>query len=164
MSDLLPSLCSAYAPSNIFVLLSWSCGLYTVCVKHNSQFSASNSWRVLIGSMALLLDMITESTKAKPSVKKGALVRTRRALRSVSVSGFPSKVQPVFLRLLTSKDGAKIPEVISTLLTLLKTNQTPLRLAMLIGVAVSVLIRLKNVTEEPVKRLPQDLKVCSPLF
>ena len=33
--------------------------------------------------MAILLDMIAESTKAKPALKKGALVRTRRALRSV---------------------------------------------------------------------------------
>lgn len=74
---------SSYAPSDLFVLLSWSCGLYTVCVKHNPQFTSSNSWKVLIGSMATLLDMVTESTKAKPALKKGALVRTRRALRSV---------------------------------------------------------------------------------
>ena len=74
---------SSYAPSDLFVLLSWSCGLFTVCVKHNAQFTLSDSWRVLIESMANLLDMIAESTKAKPALKKGALVRTRRALRSV---------------------------------------------------------------------------------
>lgn len=76
-------LCSSYAPSDLFVLLSWSCGLYTVCLKHNSQFTSSDPWKVLVGSMATLLDMIAESTKAKPALKKGALVRTRRAIRSV---------------------------------------------------------------------------------
>ncbi|KAF8911690.1 armadillo-type protein [Gymnopilus junonius] len=118
----------SYAPSDLFVLLSWSCGLYTICVKHNPHFPASSSWRVLVGSLAVLLDMLTESTKAKFSLKKGSLVRTRRALRT---------------------EGSKIPEVISTLLSMSKTNQTPTRLAMLIGVSVSVLIRLKHVTEEP---------------
>ena len=76
-------LCSSYAPSDLFVLLSWSCSLYTVCLQHNAQFTKSDSWKVLIGSMATLLDMIAESTKAKPALKKGALVRTRRALRLV---------------------------------------------------------------------------------
>jgi hypothetical protein len=69
---------SSYAPSDIYVLLSWACGLYTVCVKHNPDFITSNSWRVLVGSMALLLDMLMESTQAKPSLKHGGLVLTRR--------------------------------------------------------------------------------------
>ena len=76
-------LLSSYAPSDIYVLLSWACGLYTVCVKHNSDFITSNYWRVLVGSMALLVDMLMESTQAKPSLKHGGLVLTRRALRSV---------------------------------------------------------------------------------
>ena len=76
-------LLSSYAPSDIYVLLSWACGLYTVCVKHNPDFITSNSWRVLVGSMALLLDMLMESTQAKPSLKHGGIVLTRRALRSV---------------------------------------------------------------------------------
>ena len=74
---------SSYAPSDLFVLLSWSCGLYAVCIKHDPHFTSSNSWKGLITSMAILLDIIAESTKAKPALKKGALVRTRRALRSV---------------------------------------------------------------------------------
>ncbi|KAF9561868.1 ARM repeat-containing protein [Agrocybe pediades] len=127
----------SYAASDLFVLLNWSCGLYTICVKHNPHFSTSNAWRALIGSLALLLDMISESSKAKPSLKKGALVRTRRALRSA---------------------GSKIPDVISTLLGLTKTSQTPTKFIPLLGVSISVLIRLKNVTEEPIQRLPVDLK------
>ncbi|CAA7260345.1 unnamed protein product [Cyclocybe aegerita] len=127
----------SYAPSDLFVLLSWSCGLYTTCVKSNPNFASSHSWRALVGSLALLLDMLLESTKAKPSMKNGGLVRTRRALRSAP---------------------GHVTDVIRTLLALLKTNSTPLRLVSLIGVAVSVLIRLKNISEDPEKRLPDDLK------
>lgn len=87
--------------------------------------------------MGLLLDMVTESRQAKPSVKKGALVRVRRALRSA---------------------GAKVPEFIATVLAISKTSQTPTKMVMILGVAVSVLIRLKNVPEEPVQRLPVELK------
>ena len=74
---------SSYAPSDLFVLLSWCCGLYTVCIKHNPYFTSSTSWSALVGSLASVLDMISESSKAKPALKHGALVRTRRALRSV---------------------------------------------------------------------------------
>ena len=62
----------------------------------------SDSWKLLIGSMATLLDMITESTKAKPALKKGALVRTRRALRSVwSGPAFLTRVTHFPLRQVT---------------------------------------------------------------
>ena len=40
-----------------------------------------------------------------------------------------------------------------------KTNQTPLRMVSLLDVAISVLIRLKSVSDEPSHRLPPDLKV-----
>jgi len=40
----------------------------------------------------------------------------------------------------------------------MKLHATPSKMLMLLGVAVSVLIRLKNVPEEPVQRLHQDLK------
>ncbi|KAF9012742.1 armadillo-type protein [Cyathus striatus] len=128
---------TAHAPADLFVLLSWSCGLYTICVKYNPDFPSSNSWKMLVGSMAILLDMLDESSTAKPSLKKGGLVKVRRALRSA---------------------GDKIPAVISALLSIAKTTQTPLRMISLIGVSISVLIRLKNVEETPVARLPQDLK------
>ena len=41
----------------------------------------------------------------------------------------------------------------------MKTTQTPLRMVSLLDVAVSVLIRLKNVSDYPSHRLSQDLKV-----
>ncbi|KAG6815376.1 hypothetical protein H0H93_009993, partial [Arthromyces matolae] len=128
---------SSYASSDLFVLLSWSCGIYTVCTAANSEFSSTNTWRVLVGSMGTLLDMISASTKAKPSLLEGALVRVRRALRSA---------------------GDKIPAVISTLLAISKSSQFPLRMAPLVGVSVSVLVRLKNIDTEPSSRLSKELK------
>ena len=59
----------------------------------------------------------------------------------------------------STQAGDKILEMISTLLSITKTTQTPLRMASLLDVAVSVLIRLKNVSDHPSHRLPQDLKV-----
>ncbi|KAF8063638.1 armadillo-type protein [Lyophyllum atratum] len=136
-STLPPSFSSSYASSDLFVLLSWSCGIYTVCAKASPEFSSTNVWRVLVGSMATLLDMLNASTKAKTSMLQGALVRVRRALRSAP---------------------EELPTLISTLLAISKSSQAPLRMASLLGVAVSVLVRLKNVDDEPSKRLPQELK------
>jgi len=56
------------------------------------------------------------------------------------------------------QDGSKVTKVINTILALMKLHATPSKMLMLLGVAVSVLIRLKNVPEEPVQRLHQDLK------
>ncbi|KAJ4478479.1 armadillo-type protein [Lentinula aciculospora] len=128
---------SSYAPSNLFVLLGWCSGLYTICLESNPYFVGTTSWKSLIVSMAILLDMICDSDRAKPSLKKGALVRVRRALRSA---------------------GDKIPTLISTVLAHIKDSQTPLRFVQVIGVAVSVLIRLKNMQEGPKERLPSELK------
>ena len=61
--------------------------------------------------------------------------------------------------LFSSQAGDKILELISTLLSITKTTQTPLRMVSLLDVAVSVLIRLKNVSDYPSHRLSQDLKV-----
>lgn len=87
--------------------------------------------------MAFLLDMLTESSAAKPSLKHGGLVRVRRALRSAP---------------------AQIPPAILTLLALTKASQTPLKFVTLLGVSIAVLIRLKHTPEPPVSRLPGDLK------
>ncbi|KAG6915850.1 hypothetical protein DXG01_009609 [Tephrocybe rancida] len=128
---------SSYASSDMFVLLSWSCGIYTICVNASPEFSSTNVWRVLVGSMATLLDMLNASTQAKKSLTHGALVRVRRSLRSA---------------------GEQIPTLISTLLALSKSSQSPLRITSLLGVSISVLVRLKNVDTEPSSRLSQELK------
>jgi hypothetical protein len=55
--------------------------------------------------------------------------------------------------------GDKILELIGTLLSITKSTQTPLRMVSLLDVSISVLIRLKNVSDEPSHRLSQNLKV-----
>lgn len=76
--------CSTYAPADLYVLLSWSCGLYTVYSATNTDASSTLPWKTLIAVMATLLELIlNKSTPAKDTLRKGALVRTRRSLRSV---------------------------------------------------------------------------------
>jgi len=82
-SSLVTSIFSSYASSDIFVLLSWSCGIYNTCVTADSDFPLTNTWRLLLGTLATLLDMLSGCDNAKKSVVNGALVRVRRALRSV---------------------------------------------------------------------------------
>jgi len=52
--------------------------------------------------------------------------------------------------------------VIRALVDLAKTSEGAVasRFIPLLGVAVAVLVRLRNVDTEPVHRLPQDTKVC----
>ncbi|KIK62847.1 hypothetical protein GYMLUDRAFT_242480 [Collybiopsis luxurians FD-317 M1] len=130
---------NSYAPSDLFVLLSWCCGIYAVCLETNKNFTQESSYKSIVGSMAVLLDMISDSDRAKPSLKTGALVRVRRALRSA---------------------GDKVPILISTLLELSsgKNSQNPLKYVQLIGVAVAVVVRLKNVKEAPSERISKELK------
>ena len=69
----------------MFVLLGWCCGTYSICLEHNENFTSYPAWSPLVGTMAVLLDLILDKTnRAKASIQKSALVRTRRALRSVS--------------------------------------------------------------------------------
>ena len=87
----------------------------------------------------MLLDLLlNDSNRVKPSMQKGALVRTRRALRSAP---------------------EKLPLLITTLLSQAKSSQTPLTLVPLIGVAIDVTIRLKNVKDESLTYLSVDAKV-----
>ncbi|KAK0212097.1 armadillo-type protein [Desarmillaria ectypa] len=128
---------SACAPSDLFTLLSWCCGIYTICIQHNPEFLETQSWNALLGSTALLLDMISDSSRAKESLKHAALVRTRRAFRSA---------------------GGKLSLVIEALLKQVKSSQHPQRLMPLVGVAIGVLVRLRNITESPSSRLSAALK------
>ena len=74
---------SSYAAADLFVLLSWSCGLYTTCLSASPDFASSDAWRVLTGILATLLDLqLNPSIHSKPTMQKSAPVRTRRALRS----------------------------------------------------------------------------------
>ncbi|KAH0828924.1 armadillo-type protein [Lanmaoa asiatica] len=129
---------SSYAAADIFVLLNWSCGLYTTCVSDSPDFSSSDAWRVLTGVLATLLDLqLNPSTRSKHTMQKSALVRTRRALRSA----------PEHLHFL-----------MSTLVTRAKSSQTPLIYIALLSTAVDVTIRLKNVKDESLKQIPLSIK------
>jgi hypothetical protein len=81
-----PPFPSSMAPANLFALLSWCCALYAVLVRYSTTFRSSALWTSLATSMATLLDLLRQpSTRAKSSIQKGAVVRTRRALRSVNI-------------------------------------------------------------------------------
>ena len=85
--------------ADMFVLLSWCCGLCAACLDSNPDFPQSRAWQVLLGCMASLVDMLLDpATRAKKSLQKSALVRTRRALRHVRTEGtlqLPLRYSPV---------------------------------------------------------------------
>ncbi|KAH7929550.1 ARM repeat-containing protein [Leucogyrophana mollusca] len=129
---------SSYAPGDIFVLLSWSCGLYTTCLQTSPEFSLSESWRVIVGVLATLLDLqLNQSSRTKPTMRKSALVRVRRALRSTP---------------------EKLPVLMATVIAQAKSSQTPLVQIALLSTAIDVTIRLKNVKDESLTQIPDDVK------
>ncbi|KAF8434348.1 armadillo-type protein [Boletus edulis BED1] len=129
---------SSYAAADLFVLLNWSCGLYTTCLSANPDVVSSDAWRVLTGILATLLDLLLNpSIRSKPTMQKSALVRTRRALRSA----------PQHLHLL-----------MSTLVSHAKSSQTPLIYIPLLSTAVDVTIRLKNVKDDSLTQIPPSVK------
>ncbi|GJE94641.1 ARM repeat-containing protein [Phanerochaete sordida] len=129
---------NAYPPADMLVLLSWCTGIYSVCAEHNPHFASSVTWGPLLGSVATLLDLILDkANRAKPTVQKGALVRARRALRS---------------------NPRNIPGVIRTLIARTKGHSNPLHVVSLLGVAIDVKLRLKNVKDEDMKKVDGELK------
>ncbi|EMD33031.1 hypothetical protein CERSUDRAFT_99046 [Gelatoporia subvermispora B] len=48
----------SYASSDMFVFLSWTCGLYVTCVKMNLQLESTPAWEPLIGVMATLVNLL----------------------------------------------------------------------------------------------------------
>lgn len=99
-------LSSAFSSTDMFVLLSWICGLYTACLKCSPDFSATRPWNTLVGIMASFLDLLLdERIQSKKSIQKSALVRTRRALRSVRLYLFESS----FIELIFSIEPSTSP-------------------------------------------------------
>ncbi|THG98438.1 hypothetical protein EW026_g3754 [Hermanssonia centrifuga] len=129
---------SAYPPSDMLVLLSWACGIYVSCLKCNPDFTSSPAWSPLVGTMAVLLDLLLDkSARVKHAVQKSALVRTRRALRS---------------------DPDKLPSVMRVLMSQAKKHINPLSLVTLLGVAIDVTLRLKNVKDETLTKIDPYIK------
>ncbi|KAG2360727.1 ARM repeat-containing protein [Suillus spraguei] len=129
---------STYAPADIFVLLSWACGLYATCLRSSPGFTDSLPWKVLVETFATLLDLqLNHSTRTKPTMQKSAFVRTRRALRSAPET---------------------LPTLMATLIAQAKSSQTPLIQISLLSTAVDVTLRLKNVKEESLTQIPSAIK------
>ncbi|KAI0710312.1 ARM repeat-containing protein [Cerioporus squamosus] len=129
---------SSYAAADMFVLLSWCCGLYVACLECNPDFSKSRSWTTLLGVMASLVDMLLDpTTHSKKSLQKSTLVRTRRALRH---------------------SPEKLPEVMRTLVALTKSLPSPLTVVPILGISVDVLLRLKNFKDESLKQIDATVK------
>ncbi|KIK38679.1 hypothetical protein CY34DRAFT_809070, partial [Suillus luteus UH-Slu-Lm8-n1] len=129
---------STYAPADIFVLLSWACGLYVTCLRSSPGFTSSPPWKLLVDIFATLLDMqLNRSTHTKPTMQKSALVRTRRALRSAP---------------------EELPALMATLIAQAKSSQTPLTQISLLSTAVDVTLRLKNVKDDSLTQIPSAIK------
>ncbi|KAG1762385.1 armadillo-type protein [Suillus occidentalis] len=129
---------STYAPADIFVLLSWACGLYATCLRSSPGFTSSPPWKLLVDIFATLLDMqLNRSTHTKATMQKSALVRTRRALRSAP---------------------EELPALMATLVAQAKSSQTPLIQISLLSTAVDVTLRLKNVKDHSLTQIPSAIK------
>ncbi|KAI0366693.1 ARM repeat-containing protein [Pilatotrama ljubarskyi] len=129
---------SSHAAADMFVLLSWCCGLYVACLDSNPDFPKTRSWQALLGIMATLVDMLIDpATRAKKPLQKSALVRTRRALRH----------RPEAL-----------PLVMKSLLALAKTMPSPQLVVPLLGISIEVTLRLKDVKDVKLKEIDPSLK------
>jgi hypothetical protein len=132
---------SSCAPADVYVLLCWTCTLYQACFDIDPEFHASRPYAVLVDVLAKLSDfMLNDSVRAKASLRESALVRTRRALRSVCVSRV---TQSVDIEVGWQSPG-KVSVLIDTLLTQTFSSQAPLIYVPLLGIAVGVTLRLKH--------------------
>jgi hypothetical protein len=94
---------------------------------------------MLVEIFATLLDMqLNRSMRTKPTMQKSALVRTRRALRSVP---------------------EELHTLMATLVAQAKSSQTPLIQISLLSTAVDVTLRLKNVKDDSLTQIPSAIKV-----
>ncbi|KAG8757390.1 translational activator of GCN4, partial [Ceratobasidium sp. 423] len=107
------------APSNHFALLTWIAAAFTACAK-NDTFPTAKTFKVVVNTMAVLVDAVTRG--GKPGAIRSAFVLVRRTLRN---------------------NHALIPTVVETLLETAKSASTPLTYAVLIGIAVDVALRLR---------------------
>ncbi|KAL4249154.1 TOG domain-containing protein [Abortiporus biennis] len=129
---------SSFAASDMLVLLSWSCGIYSTCLRVNADFSKSKAWEPLLTVIASLLDsLLDENTKVKSSIQKSALVRTRRALRS---------------------SPEHLTTVMQALISISKSAPSPLLVVPLLGVSIDVKLRLKNVKDDSETKIPDATK------
>ncbi|CAE6418409.1 unnamed protein product [Rhizoctonia solani] len=114
------------APSSYFVLLTWIAAAFTESAKSDT-FPAAKTFKVVVNTMAVLVDAVAR--EGKSGAIRSAFVLVRRTLRN---------------------NHALIPAVIDTLLEAAKSASAPLSYAVLIGIAIDVALRLRSakVSEE----------------
>jgi hypothetical protein len=72
------------ATTDLFVLLSWACGIYGTCLKVSDGWADTRSFNVTLGLVAILLDFVVSGTRVRPVLQRSAITKARRTLRSVS--------------------------------------------------------------------------------
>lgn len=73
------------ASSDRFALLVWCCALYDTTLDTDAEFPSSPEWPVLVQMLGTLLSIIlSDGSGAKVTLKRGAIVHLRRAVRGVS--------------------------------------------------------------------------------
>lgn len=88
---------SAIAPTQVSVVLTWTCSLYSLILSLNEHFIRTPAWKQLITTFALLLDALLDSqVDIKSTLRKSAVVQARRAVRSV---GFIAPSSHLLLKL-----------------------------------------------------------------
>jgi hypothetical protein len=145
------NLFSSYAPADLFVLLSWSSGLYAAFLSCNPAFTSSQSWNVLVEAFATLFYLLfSESAHTKSSIRKASLTRTRQALRTVGLVVISSSTSVLSCRLQALN---ALPHLMTTLLSQTKSSQAPLEKVPLLGVAIDVGISTND--KSPMELSPQ---------
>ncbi|QRV84214.1 translational activator gcn1 [Ceratobasidium sp. AG-Ba] len=106
------------ASSNSFVLLTWIAAAFTACAK-SETFPAAKTFNVVVATLAVLVDAVVREGKAGAS--RSAFVLVRRVLRN---------------------NHTLIPGLITSLVEASKSSSSPLKNAVLLGIAVDVSLRL----------------------
>ncbi|CAG8487765.1 9221_t:CDS:10 [Ambispora leptoticha] len=111
--------------ANRFVLLTWVNSLINFVSADTLELSSEllERWTSLIDLQAVLLDSIVNDKEIRKSITHGALVDVRKCVR---------------------KNPTKIPSIISHLTQPSKTNNPPLRNAVLLGTVIDSALRLRK--------------------
>jgi hypothetical protein len=148
---------ASHAAMDIYVLLNWACGLYSTCLKASADFSSTPSWPITVGLIAILLDLLlSPASHVKPTLRKSALTRARRAMRSVC--NFPLCIRSIYPDNIQHPE--KLAEVMKTLLVQAKSSSSPLSVIPLLGASIDVAARLRIPAHQAYKDVPADVKVC----
>lgn len=138
---------STAAASNRFVLLTWCSTLYSVLLEIDTDLPKAPTWPLLLHLLATLLNAILDQgSHAKQTLRQGAVIHLRRAIRKVSR---PISYKLTAVALSAILQSRAIPEVLETLLEISRKSPNPADYAALIGLTIDVAIRLKPMKIRP---------------